>query len=411
MKTKKNTAVIGGGAAGLMSAYLLAMNGIEADLYEKNQKLGLKLGITGKGRCNVTNNCDRDTFLSNVVTNPKFLYGAFANFSPEDMMNMLQNGGVPLITERGNRVFPQSDRALDIVSFFLKGLNNSSVSIIRKEVKDVVLDDGFAVVTDSGEALYDNIIICTGGVSYPQTGSTGDGYSFAKKLGHTVIAPMPALVPMESNDSCCKEMQGLSLKNVTLTLVDADEKKVYSQLGEMLFTHFGISGPLVLSASSLVKSPKGCTVYIDLKPALDEKTLDARLLRDFSEVLNKEFKNSLSGILPQKMIPVVVKKSGIDPFKQVNTVTKEERTVLVNLLKNFPIEISGFRPISEAIITSGGVSVKEINAKTMESKICPGLYFAGEVIDVDALTGGFNLQIAFSTAATAVDAIIEKQWS
>ncbi len=405
-------AVIGSGAAGLMAAYTFAVNGIDADLYEKNQKLGLKLGITGKGRCNLTNNCDIQQFLSNVVTNPRFLYSALSSLSPEDMMRIVEDGGVPLKTERGNRVFPQSDRALDIVSFFLKSLNGTSVSIIKEEVKDITVSgENLSVKTSKATREYGFVIIATGGLSYPQTGSTGDGYRFSKNFGHTVTPLRGALVPLESPDPDCRDMQGLSLKNVKLTVTDPSGKKLCSDMGEMLFTHFGISGPLVLSASSVIKNAAGCAAHIDLKPALDNDALDARILRDFSAELNKDFKNSLGALLPQKMIPVIVRRAGIDPHKSVNLITREERRKLVGTIKDFTVEISSLRPVEEAIVTGGGVSVKEINPKTMESKLVPGVYFAGEIIDVDALTGGFNLQIAFSTAYLAAKSICEEIYS
>ncbi len=408
-RNKKAAAIIGAGAAGLFSAYMLSLNGIEADLYEKNNRLGMKLGITGKGRCNITNNSSIEGLMNSTVTNNRFMYSSYSSFLPEDLMNILESNGLPLKTERGNRVFPVSDRALDVVSFFLRNIDGSSVSIIREAVNNINYSDGFIV---NGRE-YDNVIIATGGLSYPKTGSTGDGYRFAKAFGHTVIAPRASLIPLESEDKFCSRLQGLSLKNVAVTFKDAGEKVIYSEQGEMLFTHFGISGPLVLTASAYMREENinNYKAIIDLKPALDEKALDNRILRDFGTAQNKEFKNSLSALLPQKLIPVIVELSGISPIKQVNTVTKEERLRLVNLIKNFTVKISNRRPITEAVVTAGGVNVKEISPKTMESKLCEGLYFAGEVIDVDALTGGFNLQIAFSTAAAAASAITEKVWN
>lgn len=406
----KKVAIIGAGASGLMAAYMFAMYGIEADLYEKNQRLGMKLGITGKGRCNVTNNCALEELMNNTVTNNRFMYSAFSCFSPEDLMNLLEKNGLPLKTERGNRVFPVSDRALDVISFFLRNIDGSSVEIVRQAVVDIEYTDCFCVMTAAGKRLYDYVILATGGVSYPRTGSTGDGYRFAEKFGHNTVAPRASLIPLESKDSDCKDLQGLSLKNVTATFLNKQGKIIYSELGEMLFTHFGVSGPLVLTASAYMKENdiSGYSVKIDLKPGLDNKSLDARILRDFGAAQNKEFKNSLSALLPSKMIPVIIKRSGIDPHKQINVITKEERTNLVNTIKGFEISIECRRPIEEAVITAGGINVKEISPKTMESKILNGLYFAGEVIDVDALTGGFNLQIAFSTAALAAQSIIDR---
>lgn len=406
----KKVAIIGAGASGLMAAYMFAMYGIEADLYEKNQRLGMKLGITGKGRCNVTNNCALEELMNNTVTNNRFMYSAFSCFSPEDLMNLLEKNGLPLKTERGNRVFPVSDRALDVISFFLRNIDGSSVEIVRQAVVDIEYTDCFCVMTAAGKRLYDYVILATGGVSYPRTGSTGDGYRFAEKFGHSIVAPRASLIPLESKDSDCKDLQGLSLKNVTATFLNKQGKIIYSELGEMLFTHFGVSGPLVLTASAYMKENdiSGYSVKIDLKPGLDNKSLDARILRDFGAAQNKEFKNSLSALLPSKMIPVIIKRSGIDPHKQINVITKEERTNLVNTIKGFEISIECRRPIEEAVITAGGINVKEISPKTMESKILNGLYFAGEVIDVDALTGGFNLQIAFSTAALAAQSIIDR---
>ena len=393
-----------------MAAYMLAMNGIDADLYEKNQRLGMKLGITGKGRCNVTNNCSLDALMNSTVTNNRFMYSAFSFFSPEDLMNLLENNGLPLKTERGNRVFPVSDRALDVISFFLKNIDGSSVEIIRQAVTHIEYTDCFSVFTESGKRNYNYVILATGGVSYPRTGSTGDGYSFVKKLGHSIVSPRASLIPLESADDTCKQLQGLSLKNVTATFKNKQGKIIYSELGEMLFTHFGISGPLVLTASAYMQEEDiaGYSVSIDLKPGLDHKGLDSRILRDFASAQNKDFKNSLSALLPSKLVPVIIERSGIDPHKQINTVTKEERANLVNLIKDFKVEISRRRPIDEAVITAGGINVKEISPKTMESKIQSGLYFAGEIIDVDALTGGFNLQIAFSTAALAAQSVTDR---
>ncbi len=402
-------AVIGGGAAGLMAAGTAAYLGADVTLFERNKRLGTKLMITGKGRCNVTNDSPTETVLSNIPTNPRFLYAALNAFSTSDTKEFFENLGVPLKTERGARVFPVSDKAADIVSALKSYI--SGVKVINKRVVKILTVNeavsGILAVDDNGkesEYGFDKVIICTGGVSYPRTGSTGDGYRLARELGHSVITPAPSLVPLEADKSICAAMSGLSLKNITLTVTDkTSEKTVYSEFGEMLFAHFGITGPVVLSASAHLK-PMARDKYrasIDLKPALDEKTLDTRLLSDFSKYSNKNFSNSLSDLLPQKMIPVFIKKSGIDPYKKVNEITKEERRVLVELFKSFSFDIYGFRPIDEAIITSGGINVKEISPKDMQSKLARGLYFAGEVIDVDAYTGGFNLQIAFSTGYLA----------
>ena len=396
----KSIAVIGGGAAGLMAAGGAYENGASVTVFEKNQKLGRKIAITGKGRCNVTNNCSETEFLNNVVTNPRFLYSAVSAFSPSDVMDFFESRKVPLKTERGNRVFPVSDRAYDIVDAL--GAYASRCKIVHEAVTDIAAENGEITGVYVKDRFYpfDAVIICTGGASYPLTGSTGDGYAFAEKLGHTVVEPRGALIPIETDDRY--ELAGLSLKNVTLN-VSLNGKKVYSELGEMLFTHFGVSGPLVLTASSLMKhSPlKDYRMSIDLKPALDLSALDKRILSDFEKYRNKNFGNALGDLLPIKMIPLVIGMSGISEYKKVYEITKEERLKLASVLKEFPITPVSFRPIEEAIITSGGISVKEINPKTMESKLVSGLYFAGEVIDVDAFTGGFNLQIAFSTGRAA----------
>ena len=399
----KNIAVIGGGAAGLMAAGTAYENGASVTIFEKNQKLGRKIAITGKGRCNVTNNCTETEFLNNVVTNPRFLYSSVSAFSPSDVMQFFESRKVPLKTERGNRVFPVSDRAYDIVDAL--GAYASRCKIVHESVTDISITDGAidGVFIKDKLLPFDAVIICTGGASYPLTGSTGDGYTFSEKAGHTVITPRGALIPIETDDRY--ELAGLSLKNVALN-VSLNGKKVYSELGEMLFTHFGVSGPLVLTASSLMKhSPlKDYTMSIDLKPALDTAALDKRVVSDFEKYRNKNFRNALGDLLPIKMIPLVIGMSGISEYKKVYEITKEERAKLCSILKAFPLSPVSFRPIEEAIITSGGVAVKEINPKTMESKLISGLYFAGEVIDVDAFTGGFNLQIAFSTGRAAGNA-------
>ena len=396
-------AVIGGGASGMMAACTAAELGSSVLLIEKNDKMGKKLAITGKGRCNVTNDCDNETLLANVPTNPKFLFAAFRGFTTADTKAFFESHGVPLKTERGNRVFPVSDKAGDIVSALVGACKDSGVTTRRGEVRTIEKNGEFFTI-DCGDKRYcsKKVIICTGGVSYRACGSTGDGYRFAQKFGHTIVEPKASLVPLCSGDLICGECMGLSLKNVNVTLRDG-KKVIYSEQGEMLFTHFGVSGPVILSASAHIRKFP-IEMNIDLKPALDEKTLDTRLLRDFEKNKNKEFKNSLDELLPKKLIPIVVYKSGIHAEKRVNEITKSERLVLLSVLKNLTLTITGTRPVNEAIITSGGVKCSEINPSTMESKLCEGLYFAGEVIDVDAYTGGFNLQIAFSTATLAAKA-------
>lgn len=398
-------AVIGAGAAGLIAAGQAAQMGAHVILFEKNTKVGRKIMITGKGRCNVTNNCDVQTVLANVPVNPRFLYSALGKCSPADMMAFFEEQGVPLKTERGNRVFPVSDRALDIVDalfFYVKRLGVQFV--FSCTVQEIVTQNGTVCGVRTADKTYaaDRVIVATGGASYPATGSTGDGYRFAKALGHTVVTPRPSLVPLVSNSEVCQKLMGLSLKNVRVTVFE-NGKSIFEDFGEMLFTHFGVSGPLILSASSHMRhfGSKTYRIDIDLKPALDEKTLDKRLLADFDKYKNSDFINALGELLPRKLIPVVIETCGIDPRVKVHSVTKAERQRLVHLLKAFPVEISGARPIAGAIITTGGVSVKQINPKTMESKLVKGLYFAGEVLDVDAYTGGFNLQIAWATGKLA----------
>ncbi len=400
----KKIAIIGGGAAGMMAAARLISQGADVTVFEKNERLGMKLGITGKGRCNITNNCTLEEFMANIPTNPRFLYSAYSSFTSGDTMAFFEELGVPLKTERGNRVFPVSDKAGDIVHA-LRDLVRGHT--INKKVTDITAENGAVTGLVAGGRSYkfDSVILATGGMSYPKTGSNGDGYRFAEKLGHTITPLKPSLVPIESSDKYCSEMQGLSLKNVSVKIVRNDGKEIYSDFGEMMFTHFGVTGPMILSASSMIPDlePNKYTLNIDLKPALDEKTLDNRLLSDFSKNINRDFANSLGGLLPSKMIPVFIRISEISPEKKVNSITKEERRKIISLLKCFPIRLIRFRPIDEAIITKGGISVKEINPKTMESKLVSGLYFAGEIIDVDGYTGGFNLQIAFSTAVCAAD--------
>ena len=396
--------IIGGGAAGCMAAIIAAKQGRKVVVFERNGRLGRKLLITGKGRCNITNDCNQEEFMQNIPHNSSFLYSAFSQFSPQDVMNFFEDAGVPLKTERGNRVFPKSDKAKDIVVALEKIIKECGVKLIAKKVTSLILDEGICkgIKCDDEEYFAESVLISTGGKSYSVTGSTGDGYTFAMWAGHTVTPLKASLVPIVAEEKYCSDMMGLSLKNVTLNLYDKS-KKIYSEMGEMLFTHFGISGPLTLSASSHIRNMEQnrYKIFIDLKPALSEEKLDLRIQRDFMDNINKTFINSLGKLLPNKMIAVVAKLSGI-PFElKVNSVTKEQRKTLVKLLKAFPVTVKGFRPIDEAIITSGGVSVKEINPKTMESKLIKGLFFAGEVIDVDAYTGGFNLQIAFSTGYCA----------
>lgn len=408
--------VVGGGPAGIMAAISAASNGANVVLLEKNSSLGKKLLITGKGRCNITSSIDISDFIKNIPGNGRFLYSAFQNYTNEDIINLMENNGVKVKEERGNRIFPVSDSAQSVLDAFIKELKKYKNIEIRTnvKVKKILIDDaGFVegVSLENGEKILGGkVILATGGKSYPLTGSNGEGYEMAKSLGHTIENIRGSLVPLTA-EKLCQRMQGLSLRNVKMTLKDEEtQKKIYDDFGEMLFTHFGVSGPTILSSSShllrykdveaKLKSGK-ISLYIDLKPALAPEELDKRILRDFEEIKNKEFKNSLDKLLPKKMIDVVIDLSGIDPYKKVNEITKEERTKLVNLLKNFKIIITGFRPVEEAIVTAGGISIKEINPKTMESKLVNGLFFAGEIIDVDAYTGGFNLQIAYSTGYTA----------
>lgn len=396
--------IIGGGASGSMAGITSARLGKKVAILEKNGFIGKKLNITGKGRCNVTNNCDIQQLMQNIPRNPKFLYSAFSMLSPKDVMDFFESINVPLKTERGNRVFPISDKATDVSKALEKELKRLGVKILEENATELLVQDGVCtgVKTNKNTYLADSVLIATGGKSYTGTGSTGDGYKFAQEVGHTVTKLVPSLVPIVSEEKYCSDMMGLSLKNVRLNLMDND-KCIYSELGEMLFTHFGVSGPLVLSASSHISNMQQnrYKIYIDLKPALSVDTLDKRIQRDFSENINKSFINSLNKLLPNKIIPVVAKLSGIKFDTKVNQITREQRLHLIDIIKNFPITIKDFRPLNEAIITSGGISVKEINPKTMQSKLVKGLFFSGEVIDVDAYTGGFNLQIAFSTGYVA----------
>ncbi len=397
--------VIGGGASGAFAALISARMGRKVILFEKNERIGRKLRITGKGRCNLTNNCSNDELMNNIPVNSRFLYSAFSAFSSHDTMDFFENLGVPLKTERGQRVFPISDNANDIADALEKSLKKSGVKIIHESVKHILTDGNICtgiVTSDGREYNAQSVLLATGGKSYPLTGSTGDGYIMAKELGHTVTNIYPSLVPLVIKEKFCSEMMGLSLRNVSVKLFDRDSL-LFSEQGEMLFTHFGVSGPLILSASSHIRDMQSgrYTIKIDLKPALSEQQLDKRIQRDFAENQNRDFINAIRNLLPAKIIPVIVKISGIPADKKANSITKEERLKFAELLKNFPLTVQDFRPIDEAIITSGGISVKEINPKTMESRLISGLFFAGEIIDVDAYTGGFNLQIAFSTAYSA----------
>lgn len=395
-------AVVGGGAAGMMAAGTAALYGADVTVFESTDRLGKKLAITGKGRCNVTNNCTRDEFLEAVTKNPRFLYAALSTFSTEDTMTLFESLGVRLKTERGRRVFPESEKAVDIVN----AMRNYScgASVIYKKVSLVEkTEDGFTVTAGNKKYEFDKVILATGGKSYPMTGSDGSGYRLAMKLGHSLTELIPSLIPLTSNSPLCRDMQGLSLKNVKISIKDEADRVIYTDFGEMMFAHFGVTGPVILSASAHIRNYDISTLklYIDLKPALDEVTLDRRLLSDFSKKSNKDLINALGELLPTKMIRPFIALSGIDGRKKVNSITKEERRTLLNTLKCFEIPLDGFRPIEEAIVTSGGVEVKEISPKTMESKLCVGLYFCGEIIDVDAYTGGYNLQIAFSTGYLA----------
>ncbi len=402
----RRIAVVGAGAAGLVAAAAAARNGAEVTLYERNDRPGRKLRITGKGRCNVTNACTTAEFMEAVPQNARFLYAALARFSPDDTMAHFEALGVPLKIERGRRVFPVSDRASDIVDALVADARRAGVHTVHARVNDLWMEDGAVrgVRTAAGERAFDAVILCTGGMSYPGTGSDGDGYRFARRAGHTVTPLIPSLVPIVSDDPICRRMQGLSLKNTALRIILRESgKTVYEDFGEMMFTHFGLTGPMILSASAHIRdiAPGRYQAVIDLKPALTDKQLDARLLSDFAKYANRDFLNAMGDLLPQKLIPVVVERSGIDPRKKVNLITREERLALGALLKGMPVSLCGFRPINEAIITAGGVNLKEVDPSSMASKLASGLYFAGELLDLDAYTGGYNLQIAFSTAMLA----------
>ena len=400
-----NIAIIGGGAAGMMAAIKALENGNNVTIYEKNDRPGKKLYITGKGRCNITNDASKDEFFDNVLGNNKFLYSAFNAFSNQDMIDFIEGLGCPVKVERGGRVFPVSDKSSDVIKALRNRLQELGCNFkFNSDVKEIIpCNEGFDIVTDNDRTSYQKVVITTGGNSYPITGSNGDGYEILKKLGHSITDIRPALVPMNSSDYFIKDLQGLTLKNVRLSML-VDGKQKYEEMGEMLFTHFGISGPLVLSASSVlahVKEYKTVKCIIDLKPALSVEQLDERLIREFKEGNLKNINNVIPNLYPHSLCPVMLRLSNLDPYKKCNVISKEERQRLVNVTKNFEIQIDSVRDWDEAIITKGGVNLKEINPKTMESKIVPGLYLAGEVIDLDAFTGGFNLQIAWSTGYLA----------
>lgn len=401
--------IVGGGASGMMAAIAAARNGNQVELFEKNDRPGKKLFITGKGRCNLTNACDRDTFFEHIVTNPKFLYRSFSLFNNYDTIDFFEKLGLPVKIERGNRAFPSSDKSSDVISVLKQELNRLGVLVrYQSEVSEIHLKDGsfYGIRLKGREELLtaDRIIIATGGLSYPLTGSTGDGYRFAREIGHTVTEQSPSLVPIHVAEDYVKELMGLSLKNIEITIASGD-KQLYRDFGELMFTHFGVSGPVILSASSYIidnlRKKERLTLSIDLKPALSEEQLDARILRDFEQYKNKQFKNSLDQLLPNKLIDVIIRLCLIHPEKQVNSITKEERLRLVRLLKKLTFRITKLSDYNQAVITRGGVNVKEINPSTMESKLASNVYFVGEVLDLDALTGGFNLQIAWSTAYLA----------
>ena len=411
--TNCDLVVIGGGPAGMMCALTAAERGLSVTLLEPQQKLGRKLRITGKGRCNITNNCDVRTFMANIPGDGRFLYSAVNRFGMREVMDFFESNGLPLKTERGNRVFPVSDNASDVAGLLTRLVERSGARVLHAEAKDILVSDGavVGVVTTQEQLACRAAAVCTGGLSYPLTGSTGAGYRFAKTLGHTVTPRRASLVPLESEDAYCAELQGFALKNVTLSAYE-DDTLIYRELGEMLFTHFGVSGPLVLSASAKMRhwGEKRYRLEIDLKPGLDEKKLDARILRDFEKFSNREFKNALGELAGRTMIPVLVRLSGIPEDTKVNAITREQRQRLLRLFKAFPVSVSNPRPIDEAIVTAGGVSTKEVNPRTMESKLVQGLYFAGEVLDLDAYTGGFNLQIAWSTGYVAGISVLKDEY-
>lgn len=400
-----NVVVIGGGPAGMMAAYTASKNGNSVTLIEKNTTLGKKLLITGKGRCNITNSTDIDGFIANTPVNGRFMYSAFKLFTNMDLMAFFEERGVKLKEERGGRIFPVSDKAADILAALTAALKKANVKIIHGRVNGIVTNQNCvtSVICESGENIRcDSVVIATGGKSYPLTGSTGDGYKLAESLGHSIVPPKPSLVPLETVERWIFSLQGLSLRNVGLKVINKDSGKVvYEDFGELMFTHFGVTGPIILSASAFVRNIAGSIIELDLKPALSEEKLEDRIMRDFAMYSNKNFANALVDLMPSKLIPVVAELCGINENKKINQITKEDRKNLVKVLKGFRFTVKGTRPINEAIVTSGGVKTKEINPSTMESKLVKGVFFAGEVIDVDAYTGGFNLQIAFSTGYAA----------
>lgn len=402
-----NVIVVGGGAAGMMAAVFAARNGQNVQLLEKNEKLGKKLFITGKGRCNITNAADIEDLFTAVISNPKFLYSGFYSFTNQQVVDFFEELGVKTKIERGERVFPVSDHSSDVIAAFSRELKSLGVSVsLHTEVKELLCEQDKVcgvLLTNGKKMKADAVIVATGGISYPSTGSTGDGYRFAREAGHKVTELLPSLVPMEVRQWYAKELQGLSLRNIEIRITDG-KKKLYEEFGEMLFTHYGVTGPVILSASSVVGKTlrkKELTLHIDLKPALSEEQLDRRILREFDANHNKQYKNSIDSLFPAKLKPVMIELSEIEPEKKVNEITKEERQRLIHLIKDFTMTLTGLRGYNEAIITKGGVSVKEIDPGTMESKIIKGLYFAGEVLDLDAVTGGYNLQIAWSTGYLA----------
>jgi len=404
--------IIGGGPAGMIACGTLADKLKKVILIEKNKFLGKKLRITGKGRCNITNNADMEDFIKNVPTNPRFLYSAFYTFTNADIIELLNSLGVKTKVERGERVFPVSDSAKEVADALRRYALKKNVELICDSAVEIITSDGKAVgvKTKKGKYLADAVILAAGGCSYPLTGSDGSGYRLAEKCGHTIIEPQPSLIPVVTKEKWVADLMGLSLKNIEISVFNKKHKKIYSDFGEMLFTHFGVSGPVILSASAHMRNPEKeeYTISIDLKPALDFEKLDKRICRDFEEFKNKHIINALDELLPKALIPVIINLSGIPPHKAVNSVTKEERQSLLRCIKELTVTVKGFRPIEEAIITSGGIKVSEINPSTMESKLIENLYFAGEIIDVDAYTGGFNLQIAYSTAYLAAQSITEK---
>ena len=408
-------AVIGAGAAGMLAAGHAGELGHSVDIFEKNNIVGKKIRITGKGRCNITNASDCEEHIENTPGNPYFMYSALYKFPPDKMIELVESLGVPTKVERGKRVFPVSDKAADVSEALKKYMKKNGVKLhLEKGVKDIIIENDKikGIVTDDGKELdFDAVIVATGGLSYPTTGSTGDGYKFAKKAGHSVSKLMPSLVPLKSDDWICPELMGLSLKNSAIVIKNRKGKTIYKDFGEMLFTHFGVSGPMVLSASRhlLGRFNENITMYIDMKPALDMKALDNRLLRDFEKYINKDLRNALNDILPQKMIPVIIRLSGIDETKKIHDITKEERKRMEELIKGLPVHITGTAGFDMAVVTSGGVNTDEIDPSTMESRKIKGLFFAGEVLDVDAYTGGFNLQIAFSTGYTAAEGLEESR--